>query len=394
MENFSIKRPKKIYSLLLTVYIASGVINWLPSISSEIVRSLKYLIFIYILFYEFVNFRFKYPSNFLSPLGFFFVLVSMILGSLSSFSLSAVIDISIPFIVIWIFNFDRDFYFKVFYKASIIISFIGLLSIISKLTGLFDIFSGETWGTYFSEAALAGYSTGYSNSLFLFVVFLVFYHRYRKSKFFSIETFCILIIIISQYISGGRSGLLASLIVFSFGYKISNFYKIIILLLFLLSVNKQEILLQLRIKSEYKSEMNLNDISSGRIESSLYYYNKFFEKPLVGYGFGEKPTLNVYLYEPHIVWLRSAINGGIFYLLSLILVFINIFYIFHKNKKYKSINEKYLFNSLFFSTLVITFLEPNYIIGSVQGEILYWILISLLLKNNNKKKFYLNASKN
>ena len=150
MENFSIKRPKKIYSLLLTVYIASGVINWLPSISSEIVRSLKYLIFIYILFYEFVNFRFKYPSNFLSPLGFFFVLVSMILGSLSSFSLSAVIDISIPFIVIWIFNFDRDFYFKVFYKASIIISLIGLLSIISKLTGLFDIFSGETWGTYFS----------------------------------------------------------------------------------------------------------------------------------------------------------------------------------------------------------------------------------------------------
>ena len=140
--------------------------------------------------------------------------------------------------------------------------------------------------------------------------------------------------------------------------------------------------------------MNLNDISSGRIESSLYYYNKFFEKPLVGYGFGEKSTLNVYLYEPHIVWLRSAINGGIFYLLSLILVFINIFYIFHKNKKYKSINEKYLFNSLFFSTLIITFLEPNYIIGSVQGEILYWILISLLLKNNNKKKFYLNASKN
>ena len=156
----------------------------------------------------------------------------MILGSLSSFSLSAVIDISIPFIVIWIFNFDRDFYFKVFYKASIIISLIGLLSIISKLTGLFDIFSGETWGTYFSEAALAGYSTGYSNSLFLFVVFLVFYHRYRKSKFFSIETFCILIIIISQYISGGRSGLLASLIVFSFGYKISNFYKIIFLLAF------------------------------------------------------------------------------------------------------------------------------------------------------------------
>ena len=385
MENFSIKRPKKVYSLLLTVYIASSVINWLPSISSEIVRSLKYLIFIYIFFYELVNFRFKYPSIFLSPLGFFLVLVSMILGFFSSFSLSSVIDISIPFFVIWIFNFDRDFYFKVFYKASLIISFVCLLSIISKVTGLFDIYSGETWGTYFSESALAGYSTGYSNSLFLFVVFLVFYHRHRKSKFYSSETFCILIIIISQYITGGRAGLLASLIVFAFGYKISNFYKIFILLLFLLSFNKQEILFQLRIKSDYKSDMSLNDISSGRLESSVYYYNKFLENPMLGYGFGEKPELELYLYEPHIVWLRSVINGGIFYLLSLILFFINIFFTFYKNKKIKSINEKYLFNSLFFSTLIITFLEPNYLIGSVQGEILLWILISLLLKNNNKK---------
>ena len=31
-------------------------------------------------------------------------------------------------------------------------------------------------------------------------------------------------------------------------------------------------------------------------------------------------------------------------------------------------------------SFLITFLEPNYLIGSVQGEFVYWLIISLVLK--------------
>ena len=43
-------------------------------------------------------------------------------------------------------------------------------------------------------------------------------------------------------------------------------------------------------------------------------------------------------------------------------------------------DERKLFYTLFFISFLITFLEPNYLIGSVQGEFIYWLLISLLLK--------------
>ena len=36
-------------------------------------------------------------------------------------------------------------------------------------------------------------------------------------------------------------------------------------------------------------------------------------------------------------------------------------------------------------SFLITFLEPNYLIGSIQGEFVYWMIISLLLKRSIKK---------
>jgi len=392
MEIFFVKRPKKVYLFFLTLYVTSSVINWFPLVSPEIIRSIKYLLFVYIFLYEFINFRFKYPSGYLSPIGFLLIFISMSFGFYSSFNISSLIDVLMPFLIVWSFNFNKEFYYKVFYRSSLVVSFICLMSLISFVTGAFDIFSGDRWGTYFSQSAFAGYTTGYSNSLFLFVVFLVYYHRLKKCDFFSIETFCIIVIITSQFTSGGRGGLLASLLVFSFGYRISKFYKIILLLLFLLNIGLEDLKLKLRIKSEYKTEMSVNDISSGRLESNTYYFNKFLENPIFGYGFGDKPELNEFIYEPHIVWLRNSINGGVFYLLALILIFINIYFVFKKNKRNKTRDEIFLFNNLFFSTLVITFLEPNYIIGSVQGEILYWILISLMLKKNKNNFSVVNAN--
>jgi O-antigen ligase len=117
------------------------------------------------------------------------------------------------------------------------------------------------------------------------------------------------------------------------------------------------------------------------------------ERPVFGYGFGEKEEINKNV-DAHIVWLRNAVDGGIIYTGLLIILFIEILRTFLKNKTLED-DERKLFRTLFFVAFLITFLEPNYLIGSVQGEVVYWLLISLLLKKganyrrSRKQKFEL-----
>jgi magnesium-transporting ATPase (P-type) len=138
----------------------------------------------------------------------------MSFGLYLSFNLNAIVDIILPFIILWIFNFQKKYYYWCIHKASLIIAFICLFSIISFFTGIYNVKPNGPWSSTFGEAAFGGYSTGYSNSLFLFVPFLVFWHRKYNKKLFSRETIAIITIIVAQYIAGGRAGLIASLLVF------------------------------------------------------------------------------------------------------------------------------------------------------------------------------------
>ena len=104
-----------------------------------------------------------------------------------------------------------------------------MISIVSYFTGVVDLKANGPWDSSFSQAGFGGYRTGYSDSLFLFVPFLVYWHREKKKGFISIETFAIVTIIVAQYLSGGRAGLLASLFVFFLGYKFSIVYKLILI---------------------------------------------------------------------------------------------------------------------------------------------------------------------
>ena len=232
----------------------------------------------------------------------------------------------------------------------------------------------------FGQAAFGGYSTGYSNTLFLFVPFLVFWHRKEAKGFISFDTFAIISIIVSQYFAGGRAGLLASLLVFFLGYKFSIIYKIVIVIMLIPLIQSEEFLIQMRVVNVYGDEIDEDRISSGRITLGNYYLEKFQERPFFGYGFGDKPEIDNN-HDVHIVWLKNAINGGVFYVLFLLGIFISIFFNVLLRLKYLSKEEIRLFLSLFLVSFIITFLEPNYLIGSVQGEFVYWILMSLLMKN-------------
>lgn len=372
-ENYS----KVFYSYILTIYLASSVINWLPLIDASLVRGVKYFFFIIIFLYELRNNNLKFPSFFLSPFGLIVIIFSMLFGLVLSFRLNALIDIIIPFLMLWVFNHDRNFYYKAIFRAAMIVAFICVLSIGSNFTGIYNV-QPPGWDFSFGQAGFGGYSTGYSNSLFLFVPFLIFWHRRNNKPLISIETIAIVFIIIAQYLTGGRGGFLASGIVFFLSFRIHFFYKIVLIGTLAFIAQSQSFLDQMRISTLNRDRIDVNRISTGRVELTAYYFEKFKERPVFGYGFGPKDEINKNV-DVHIVWLRNAVDGGIIYMVLLVILFIEILRTFLKNKTLED-DERKLFRTLFFVSFLITFLEPNYLIGSVQGEIVYWLLISLLLK--------------
>ena len=379
MEN---KKPNIFYFYILTLYFVLSIVNWLPILDNNVVRILKYIIFIYIFLYELFLFGLKEPSNFLSRRGLLLILVSMLPGIALSFDYTPIVDILIPFLMLWIFNYKKQFYFKVLYNASMVVALMCIFSIMAYYTGLFDMTPNGPWTASFGASGFGGYRTGYSNSLFLFIPFLVFWHRVKRKSIISHETIIIFLILITQYISGGRAGILASLVVIIIWLRISIPVKAIMFALVLIAFQSESVQEQLRVIDYDTDDEAINKLSSGRFFLNTYYFTKFQESPLFGYGFGEKPSTIIMGTEAHIVWLRNVIDGGIFYLALLFYVFIEI-YRKAKNNKTLTVEEKKLFYSIFLTTLIITFLEPNYLIGSVQGEVVYWLIISLILKTHN-----------
>ncbi len=256
---------------------------------------------------------------------------------------------------------------------------ISVFHVISYFTGLLNIEANGPWNATFGQSAFGGYRTGYSNSLFLYIPFLIYMHSARGKKIISKESLVIFTLILAQFASGGRAGLLTSLVVLFIWFKIPTILKVImsfyVIFLFQLDLVQE----QMRIVDLDVNEENYDAISSGRLFLNTYYFDKFLQNPMFGYGFGEKLEMITKI-EAHVVWLRNVINGGVIYTALVFYIFLNIYKKIIGNL-YLSSDERKLFNSLFFSTLIITFLEPNYLIGSVQGEMVYWLIVSLLLKN-------------
>ena len=208
------------------------------------------------------------------------------------------------------------------------------------------------WDYSFGRAAFGGYSTGYSNSLFLFVVFLVFWHRLNNKSFLSLETAIIIVIIFSQYLSGGRAGLLSSLLVFLIGYKLRMVFKILGIISILYFVQSDDLLTKMRILNPNSGEnFEVDKISSGRIGLGEYYFEKFKKEPTFGYGFGNNEVDNfgdnIENIEVHIVWLRNLVQGGAIYVFFLLFLFVAIFYQFYHNGFLENEERRYFYNLFF-----------------------------------------------
>ncbi len=390
---------KKFVVGLLQLYLILAPINWVPFLPAQAVNISKYILFTLLIFSTFFpnGFRIK-PYKFFSVTYFFFVLVCTVPAIIMSYDnpLLDILGILLIFCMNWVINnslLSREELFRIFYRVTLVIGFICLLSILSAITGI-TIKSPEPWNDSFSQGALGGYRTGWSNSIFLFVPFVMFYYSANRNK--KVKILCVLILVSivgSQILSGGRSGLIGSLLVFLFftRFNIKGIITLVIIAFITVKlVTIETIEEHFRASDEQienkKGESNLDKISSERIIGYKIGMALFIKSPLVGYGFGASDYLtDLEGYSPdiHNTILKRLVDGGILLVMPLIILFIFVYKKVIKNIKVHHLSSNYFlfFRSLFFVAILISMGEPNYLVGSFQGEGFFWALTSTFLLN-------------
>lgn len=388
-------RTKRIVAFLFQAYLILAPINWLPFIPPLYVNLVKYILVVFLCYFTFLTRGIKVQQYYFFSIPYLFLILACAMPAIfMSYEniIFNLLDVIFIFLMFWIIKgsvLSQEELFEIYYKVAIVIGGIGLLSLLSALSGV-SMTSPGPWHDPFSSSGFGGYRTGWSNSLFLYVPFLLFYLMQTRDK--KKKILCIAAlggIVASQMLSGGRSGFVSSILAFLIFTKF-NIKGILILFLALfvtyqlVSVNTLERFFRASDEQiENKAgENKLDKISSGRLEGYQSGLKLFDESPLWGHGFGASTTLTGYSIDIHNTWLKRLVDGGVLFVIPLVLLFYNFYKSAIKNIKLKGLNRNYLvlFRTLFFLSLFISMGEPNYLIGSFQGEAFFWALTGSFLK--------------
>lgn len=387
-------KNKKRIAILFQAYLTIAPINWLPFISPEMVNMVKYVLVSILCYYTFLTRGIKVkPYYFFSIDYLSLIIICAIPAVVRSYDniLFNLLDYIFIFLMYWIIRssyLSRDELLKIFYKVGIVIGAIGLLSLLSAISGI-TISSPGPWNDKFSSSAFGGYRTGWSNSLFLYMPLLLFYFLQTNKK--KEKIFCVIAmggIIASQVLAGGRSGfvcsILAILIFSKFNIKgifvISIFFLITAQFVSVMSLKKFFRASDEQIENKAGTS-DLDKISSGRIEGYQSGLQLFSSSPLWGHGFGASTNLTGHSVDIHNTWLKRLVDGGLLLVVPVIILFYNLYKSGIKNIKQQRLPNNFLvlFRTLFFLALLISMGEPNYLIGSFQGEAFFWAMMGTCL---------------
>lgn len=384
--------------------------NWVPGVSLGIYNATKVGLFALLFIISFFRSPLLGPSRFLSFSGMFLVLFVSSYALVSAYSVNAAYealkDLTLPFgfiLIIYNYKGSNERLLNVLYAAATTVGIVCLFGVLSYLTGYFDFTPPDPFNDTFSISGFGGYRTGWSNSIFLFVPLIIFYHLLKYGKLNWISIGLIFSIISSEFLSGGRAGLISSLlcvIVFS-ARRVAIVVPLAILATLSYVYLPQEVVTEkFRAAPEIVARgRNLKFITQDEYVDGLTSYRLvgykvgfelFSKSPLIGFGFGQSDPLSDQMgYGPdiHNVWLKRMIEGGILIFLMLAFLFYSVYRVIIKNLTHIRVtfsNREYafwvFFQTLFFIGLAISMVEPNYLIGSIQGEAFFWICLAFLMR--------------
>jgi len=383
---------KKLLNFSIILYISFAPVYWLPGISISQFRIVKIGVFALILgLYLFMIttkcVRVKKLPNILNLI--YWLLIITLLPSISvSMKDISSIDV-ISELLNYIFNYfalllgynylfiyqDLD-EFK-FQFPVIVIAILSVLTISNFITGIPDyvVDKQPLWMTGFTNKR-----TGWSGGIAQLVPMGLILCN-KRNLYSLIGIISILIIIVSQYFSGGRGGLIASL--FS-----------ITLFVFFYANRKVKIVTIIAISIccfyffdfiNIAMRLDTGNFSSDRVGQYLEFLKYFPKRPFTGYGLEGSSTI-LGGHELHNVWLRLILDYGIFNgLISLMLIIGIVVYLF---KRMLIIKRNYYIVGLFClnsSIILISMVEPKVIFGVFQLWFPWWFFTGILIKLTNKK---------
>ena len=380
---------KKLFTLLLLVYIGLSNIYWLPWSTVQEFRVTKiclYVAFFVLFILAYPKFKYKViPKGVFSLSGFF--LISLLL--FPSIVLSNEVSIGLFYFNIFsFFSFLWAIYLinlnnyleieKIFLGSLYIIVFFCSIHIIDSTFNIFNLAVPEIEILDdFSETGFNLSRTGWSIGISLFIpISLLMKRKILKILFTAI-------IFYSQFITGGRAGLLISLF-FIFMYVLRQ-HKIYLILMSVAALffvfNSLELITQSlrfdRLIGKSLDFETLNSFSANRLEGYSFGLKSWLENPFFGNG-----VKNVWFYtdgkptEIHNFWIKTLAESGL-------LAF--LFFAFFVSKLYKSSVKKlkepvYLkYRLIIIGGLIATLFEPNAVFGSFQNYAIWWLVASVVL---------------
>jgi len=401
--------PQRLGEWLLTFYLATAPVYWLPGIQIEGIQFIKFVLIASacgVIWYEALQKdHLIFPNGLTGLTGFYIVILASFPGLFRAASMEAMLstltNFAQCFIFLWtlyIFYIRGGSVIRVFRNASIAIVLISILPITNWLFGIPD------W-SYTSEDPLwlTGFTskkTGWSEGIALYlpvVATFPFFSDKNKVAAYSYSLAGIIIILGAQTVSGGRGGLLASLV--SLGLLSLLFLprKLIATLVgaitgiafsyrgFLYQNLRFELL-------ESWSYESINRFSSYRLEGYIAAYDLFWMKPF-GHGFGQSVQILMQEYqqstELHNVWLRLLADGGILLLLGTLSVVFSLLVTSLKSVKLKILKRIRLriptilvvkqrqvllviCISVLFAGLSISMFAPSTPFGVFQNSAIWW----------------------
>lgn len=397
--------------ILLTFYLATSTIYWIPSFPYTILKPIKIGIIISVIilfFWKFFIYRYRkmeLPYILSIPilllLIFFvpFMIISLNYGKTFSDSFNYYLNLFFGFLTsLMVYN---NFHLIKSKKWIYLIPFLTTIFIsIPPFTNF--IFNFPEWKVPIKAEDVidelfwySGFNfsrTGWSVSLSLFVpLAILVFNDFKKNSTFHFLYFILLVspILAAQSVSGGRGGLLASLIsiLITFIVFFGKRYLIIFISIAFLIIQKfkNEIFIAMRINDISGNSNSIENLSSNRFSQYKYFYKILFDNPIFGWGYkGSEAGVLKYTgnsFEMHNTLLRVFIDHGIIFGTSILFLIIQILYITIKLFKNKNTPRIIHVNScILISTFVASMFEPNVIFGGFQLCAFWWVALGYNLK--------------
>ena len=331
--------PQKLGEWLLTAYLGTAPVYWLPGLPIGSMQVIKLALIAGacgVIWYEAVQRGHRlFPPGLAGLTGFYLVLLTSFTGVMRSVSIGEAISVlenlGQSFLFLWtlyIFYTRGGNVVRVFRRAAVMIVLLSIPPITNWFTGIPGWSHGESplWSTGFTDKR-SGWTQGLAFYLPV-VVAIPFFGSKRKTTTYLLTLTGMAILLIGQFVTGGRSGLLSSFVVLAL-VSILLLPRTISFALFAVLLGTGFYFADLaydHLRFDHLTSWSyesVNRFSSYRLEDYVAAYELFWSKPL-GHGFGGSEQIVMQEFqqstELHNVWIRLLADGGIFLLLSSISV--------------------------------------------------------------------------